>query len=360
MSGSTDYCNQFELTKQSSATTAQESSEAGRYSILPDQSLRPARTTPALHHNTWNEKKCDLSLPEETYEQLDPAPVRGGEGGATLKGEDRGEFAAYTFMRAAPVRLPPGPPLPPTPHQQGLRFGGHGVQAPVFNGSDFDTVCSKKTGASLVRTKRAVFILGLCVALFLLVSSAALALGVLNLIQVPESDKQAGAFAANNSQQVGGGGGEDIAARVRILEESLDQLQARFQLQSNMGGANETAISTLSSKVDQLGSQLSAVNGSLASQGSSVNARFNSISSQLNNTSASLASLSARVNSRVELYRGCYKDSSTCRVVQHASNAFWYLCNTPFLLLNVTVRTYFSHAKQSNLVSYSLNGEPLS
>ena len=143
----------------------------------------------------------------------------------------------------------------------------------MSNAFNCNILHSKKTGALLVQNKKAVFVMVLCVALFLLVSSAALALGVLNLIQVPESDKQAGAFAANHSQQVGGGGGgEDIAARVRSLEESLGQLQARFQLQSNMSGANETAISTLSSRVDQLGSQLSAVNGSLTSQGSSVDA----------------------------------------------------------------------------------------
>ena len=320
MSGSTDYCNQFELSKQNSAATA----EAGRYSILPDLSEAP-------YHNTWNKKKCDLTLPEETYEEVNPTPLCEGED-STLKNGDGGKFATYTSMSAAPCEASiSSPPL--MTHQQDHRFGSH-----MFPASDCDTVHLKKTGASLVRTKRAVFILGVCVALFLLVSSAALVLSMVNLIQVPESDKQAGAFAANHSQQVGGGGGgEDIAARVRSLEESLGQLQARFQLQSNMSGVNETAISTLSSRVDQLGSQLSAVNGSLASQESSVNARFNSISSQLNNMSASLASLSARVNARVELYRGCYKDSSTCRVVRHPRNAFWYRCYTPYLLLNVTV-----------------------
>ena len=317
-----DYCNQFELTKQSSAAATQGSSEAGRYSTPPDQGHRPVRNPPALCHNNCSEKKCDLTLPEEIYEELD-SPRMHGEGGGSRR--DCGEFAAYTSMNSAPVGHPPGPPPLHTPHRQDPRFGSH--EAQIFSASDCDTVRSKKTGASLVRTKRAVFILGLCVALFLLVASAALALSVLNLIQVPDSDKQSGAFAANHSQQVGG---EDIAARMRSLEESLGQLQARFQLQSNMSGANEIAISTLSSRVDQ---QLSAVNGSLTRQGSNIN----SISSQLNDTSASLASLSSRVNARVELYRGCYKDTSTCRTLPHDTNDYWYLCNTPFLPLNVTV-----------------------
>ena len=197
-----------------------------------------------------------------------------------------------------------------------MRFGSHETQ--MFNGSDCDTLSSKKTGASLVCNKRAVFILG---ALFLLVSSAALVLGVLNLIQIPDSDKQAGAFAANHSQQSGGGGGgEDIAARMRSLEESLGQLQARFQLHNNMSlsGSNETAISTLSSRVDQL-------------------------ESQLNDMSASLASLSAGVNVGVELYRGCYKDISACSIMPHPENAYLYLCQTPLLALNVTVRSNYSH-----------------
>ena len=326
MSGSTDS---IQLDEQSSAAAAQKSNEPGHYSIPPYQSLRPARNPPALYHNTRSGEKCDLTLPEETYKQLDPATVRVGEESSTHE-RDCGEFAAYTSMSAAAVSPSSGPPLPPIPHQQDLRLSCRKAQ--TFNASDYDMLQSKKTGAPLIQIKGVVFILGLCMALFFLLSSAALALGVLNLIQVPESDKQAGAlnFAANHSQQVGGG--EDIAARVRSLEESLGQLQARFQLQSNMSGANETAISTLSSRVDQLGSQLSEVSGSLANQ-----ELIDSISSQLNDTSASLASLRARMNSRVELYRGCHKDTSTCRTLLHSNNPYWYLCDTPFLRLNITV-----------------------
>ena len=293
MSGSTDQL------KQSTAAAV------SNYQVI--------KPTQNLYHNTRS-ASGELTPPEETYEQLGPAPMcEEREGGGS-----REELEAYISMSAASMRPPSCLPPPHIPYQRDLRFGRHEVQ--MSNASNCNILHSKKTGALLVQNKKAVFVMVLCLALFLLVSSVALLLGVLSLIKVQQVD--------------GGGGGEDIAARMRSLEQSLGQLQARFQLQSDMSGANETAISTLSLRVDQLGSQLIAVNSSLARQGSSVDAQFNSISSQLNDTSASLASLS---NARVELYRGCYKDSSTCRIVRHRTNAYMYVCYTPFLLLDVTV-----------------------
>ena len=86
----------------------------------------------------------------------------------------------------------------------------------------------------------------------------------------------------------------------------------------------------LNARLDQLGSQLSQVSGFLISQELNIN----SISSQLNDMSARL---SARVNSSVELYSSCYKDTVACRIEQHPDSAYWYLCNTPFLLQYVSL-----------------------
>ena len=101
MSSSTDYCNEFEPTKQTSEAAAQESSKAGHYTILQDQTFDP----PKLYHNiAGSEKKCDLT---QTYEELDI--YKEGEGSTTKTGDSR-ESAMYTTM-SAPVVSTPGPLL---------------------------------------------------------------------------------------------------------------------------------------------------------------------------------------------------------------------------------------------------------
>lgn len=70
---------------------------------------------------------------------------------------------------------------------------------------------------------------------------------------------------------------------------------------------------------------------------------------QFNATSANLNSL---VNAQAELYRGCYKDTATCRVTQDVRNPYWYYCITSFMRANVTVSDHITLLKDDHYLTY--------
>ena len=130
--------------------------------------------------------------------------------------------------------------------------------------------------------KNVVLVVGICLALCTLLSLTALGLGALNLARAQSLRRGTNAYMQVGAQQANNT--EDILAQIRTLEKSIVQMQERL----------------------------------------------NATSTQLNSTVAAF-------NTRVNLYSGCYRHSVRCQVVQHPQNRYIYLCNTPYLPLNMTV-----------------------
>ena len=125
--------------------------------------------------------------------------------------------------------------------------------------------------------------------------------------------------------------------RLQNLESSFQQLQVRVGTLRDNISSTPPAIASLSSRLDGFNEQLNTAFSAFSANDTRISAQLNAISSQLNTTSTSLTNVSGKVNAGVNLYRGCHMDSVSCRVIQHPSNEHWYLCSTPFLVLNATV-----------------------
>ena len=326
-------------------------------------------------------------MEEETYEELHPASESGG---STLKsGYPHPDNDAYMSMHGAPTPRP----RPQRSHHDTSFTGEQQGNVHIMQSAGFNTgdIPEKKSAITLVRVKKAILVLAIFIFVCFLLSVGALALGLMSILQQPQVQSANAGSQGSNQTVTATGGIEDITSRVQNLEASLSllqemlsanttcqvqsqlevsfgQLQERLaslqenvthastaiarlqnlelsfqQLQVRVGtlqdniSSTPSAIASLSSRLDGFNEQLNTAFSAFSANDTRISAQLNAISSQLNATSTALTNVSGKVNAGVNLYRGCYMDSVSCRVVQHSSNEHWYLCSTPFLVLNATV-----------------------
>ena len=270
------------------------------------------------------------------------------------------------------------PPLPPRP-EVSCDFTTSSRSESVKIHSEKQSTANQKNNAK-VGNKKVFLITGAVFAVCLLISIASLLYGVFSTTMSDMEQESSQQLLQNSSSVI-----RDLTARVKLLENSLEQIQL---CQQNETGFNDTEywlltnISSLQSRMSALERNLNVANSRLANSlqqiqvtqhnttslqsrtsnlvsnlnfvNSSLRQSIDSIQSILSTTNNQLTASNNRLRAtssdlsrlrsslgRVNLFSRCVKQEYTCPVVQHSSAAsHWYLCRTRPQRINVPVSSF--------------------
>ena len=96
-------------------------------------------------------------------------------------------------------------------------------------------------------------------------------------------------------------------------------------------------VETLTSQVALLQFLVSMVNTDISAIQMNITSLTSRATDFENRITTTITDMGTRINSRVNFYRNCYKDVASCTVIQHSLSTVWYLCNTPYRSVNITV-----------------------